>query len=80
MAELKTKPNSDSVVDFLNGLSDEQKRWDSFTVLALMQEAAGAEAQLWGSSVVGLAVITIAMLVVEKVSGFWPAFRPASKI
>jgi len=33
MEELKTKPNEQSVVEFLNGVSDEKKRKDCFTIL-----------------------------------------------
>lgn len=53
MAELKTKPNDQSVEVFLNSVSDEKKRQDSFTILKLMQEATGEEPQMWGDSIVG---------------------------
>ncbi|HMQ52658.1 MAG TPA: DUF1801 domain-containing protein [Anaerolineae bacterium] len=53
MAELKTKPNDQSVEAFLNGIADNKKRQDSFTILELMQEVTGAEAKLWGDSIVG---------------------------
>ncbi|MCG8608155.1 DUF1801 domain-containing protein [bacterium] len=53
MAELKTKPTEQSVEAFLNGVSDEQKRADSFAVLKLMQELTGAEPKMWGPSIVG---------------------------
>ncbi|HMR64556.1 MAG TPA: DUF1801 domain-containing protein [Anaerolineae bacterium] len=53
MAELKTKPNDQSVEAFLNGIADNKKRQDSFTILELMQEVTGAEAKLWSDSIVG---------------------------
>lgn len=53
MAELKTKPNDQSVESFLNSVSDEKKRQDSFAILKLMQEATGEEAQMWGDSIIG---------------------------
>lgn len=53
MAELKTQPTDDSVVGFLGGIPDEQKRADCFTLVALMKEATGAEPQMWGTSIVG---------------------------
>lgn len=53
MAELKTKPNDQSVETFLNNVSDEKKRQDSYAILKLMQEATGEEAQMWGDSIIG---------------------------
>jgi hypothetical protein len=53
MAEPKTKSTDDSVLDFLNGIDDEKKRQDSFTILELMKQATGAEPKMWGSSIVG---------------------------
>jgi hypothetical protein len=53
MAKLKTQKNDASVEDFLNGVSDERKREDSFAVLALMGEVTGEEPSMWGSSIVG---------------------------
>jgi len=53
MADLKTKPNEASVEAFLNGVEDTRKREDSFAILEMMQEITGAEAQMWGSSIIG---------------------------
>ena len=53
MAELKTKPNEQSVEAFLNGIEDEKKRQDCFTVLEIMKQITKAEPQMWGSSIVG---------------------------
>lgn len=53
MAELKTKPTNEDVHAFINSIADEQKRQDSQAILALMQEATGAEPQMWGDSIVG---------------------------
>jgi hypothetical protein len=53
MAELKTKENEASVEDFLNGISDEKKRQDCFTLLELMRQVTQSEAKMWGSSIVG---------------------------
>ena len=53
MAELKTKKNTQSVEDFLNSISDERKRQDSFKILDLMAEATGAKPEMWGDSIVG---------------------------
>lgn len=52
MAELKTQKNDASVTDFLNGV-DEKRREDCFALVELMEEATGAEAKMWGASIVG---------------------------
>lgn len=53
MTELKTKKNIASVTKFLNSVTNEKKRADSFTVLGLMQEVTGEEPVMWGTSIVG---------------------------
>ena len=53
MVKLKTQKNDASVEDFLNDVSDERKREDSFAILALMGEVTGEEPSMWGSSIVG---------------------------
>ncbi len=53
MAELKTKPNEQSVEAFLNSVEDEKKRRDCFTILEIMKQTTKAEPQMWGSSMVG---------------------------
>jgi len=53
MAELKTQRNDGSVEDFLNSVSDEKKRQDSFAILELMREVTGEEPKMWGASIVG---------------------------
>jgi len=53
MAEVKTKPTSASVEDFINSVFDEQKRKDSFVILEMMRKATGEEPKMWGSSLIG---------------------------
>ena len=53
MAELKTKQNDQSVEAFLDGIADEQKRKDSYTIVKLMQQATKAKPKMWGSSIIG---------------------------
>jgi hypothetical protein len=53
MAELKTKENSGDVEAFLNGIEDEQKRQDCFTVLELMKKTTKSEPKMWGAGIVG---------------------------
>ena len=53
LAEIKTKPTSASVEDFINQVKNEQKRKDSFVLLEMMKEATGEEPVLWGSAIIG---------------------------
>ena len=53
MTENKTKSGKASVTAFLNGIEDKQKRSDAKKVSAMMREATGARAKMWGSSIVG---------------------------
>ncbi len=52
-AELKTKPNKESVNKFLEAVKDERKREDSFKVLELMKKVTKEEPVMWGPSIVG---------------------------
>ena len=53
MAEPKTRPTSESVEKFLNGITDEQRRKDCFRILEIMKTATKAEPVLWGTSIIG---------------------------
>lgn len=59
MAEIKTKPTSGSVEDFLNSIKDEQKRKDSFVLLEIMKKASGEESKMWGSSLIGFGQVRL---------------------
>ncbi len=52
-AELKTKINDTSVVNFLNSVEDENKKNDSFVVLDLMKKLTKEEPKMWGDSIIG---------------------------
>ena len=53
MAELKTKKNEASVTKFLDGVKDEKRRLDSYTILKLMKQITKAEPKMWGTSIIG---------------------------
>lgn len=53
MAEMKTKVNDASVRDFLNAVSDEQKRKDSFEILKIMKQVTNEDPKMWGPSIIG---------------------------
>jgi hypothetical protein len=53
VAELKTKPTGASVREFLDGITDEQKRRDAKAVAKILKRVTGAAPKMWGSSIVG---------------------------
>ena len=53
MAKNKTTQNASPVEDFINAVDNEQKRRDSWDMIALMKKITGAEPRMWGSSLVG---------------------------
>ena len=53
LADIKTKPTSLSVEDFINRITDEQKRKDSLLILKLMEKAMKEKPKMWGSSMIG---------------------------
>ena len=53
LAVIKTKPTSASVEAFINNVTNEQKRKDSFVILEMMKKATGEEPKMWGSSIIG---------------------------
>ena len=53
LVEIKTKPTSANVEDFINNVKDEQKRKDCFVLLEMMKKATGEDPALWGSSIIG---------------------------
>jgi hypothetical protein len=56
MAELKTKLNDASVLDFLSTIEEESKRDDCYEIMNMMQEATGDEPKMWGSSIIGFGI------------------------
>jgi hypothetical protein len=53
LAEIKTRQTSFSVSDFIDSISDEQKRNDSQVILNLMENAMKEKPKMWGSSMIG---------------------------
>jgi len=52
VTELKTKRNQGDVEAFLNSVTDEKKRQDSFTILELMKQVTGKQPEMWGESII----------------------------
>ena len=53
MAGLKTTENDLSEEEFLNAITDEHKRRDSFTLIRLFKKVTKFEPRMWGTSIVG---------------------------
>jgi hypothetical protein len=49
MAKLKTTQNDLSVKDFMNGIANEKRRKDCFTLAALMKRVTKKQPRMWGS-------------------------------
>ncbi len=45
--------NEASVTKFLDGVKDEKRRLDSYTILKLMKQITKAEPKMWGTSIIG---------------------------
>lgn len=52
-ADLKTKENEASVLEFLKNVEHETRRQDSLKVMKWMQEITGLPPKMWGPSIVG---------------------------
>lgn len=53
LVEIKTKPTTDSVIDFINKVEDEQKRKDCYTLMEMMKKASKEDPVLWSNSIIG---------------------------
>jgi len=53
MAKIKTTETSKSVTDFINSVTGEIKRKDSFQIIDIMQKLTGFEPKMWGPSIIG---------------------------
>lgn len=53
MYELKTKQNDKDVYQFLDSVSNEKRRKDSYIVLELMKKVTNEEPKMWGDGIIG---------------------------
>ena len=53
MADNKTKPTKISVAEFIDALTDQDKRADAKALVKLMQKVAGEKPKMWGPSIIG---------------------------
>lgn len=53
MTTLKTLPNDASAEDFINTVTDETKKQDSFTLLKVFKKVTNQPPKMWGASIIG---------------------------
>ena len=53
MAENKTIPTNNSVIDFLSKIQNQKLREDCFAILDMMQKVSNSEPVMWGSAIIG---------------------------
>lgn len=53
MSTIKTTVNDADVTKFINQVTDETKRQDTFTLLEIFSRITGEEPKMWGSSIIG---------------------------
>ena len=53
MTEPKTRVNKTSVTRFLDSISDDEQRADSYTIVEMLRTVTKTEPKMWGSSIVG---------------------------
>jgi len=56
LVENKIKPTTDSVEEYLNTITPDQKRADSLAILEMMREASKQEPTLWSNSYIGFGI------------------------
>ncbi len=76
MAELKTRPNDQSVKYFLYRVENDTKREDSFSILELMREETGDEPIMWGDSIVGFGKYSYKYASGREAEWFLTGFSP----
>lgn len=53
MAELKTRPTDNDVLEFIEKIDHPTRRKDAFVLLEMMKEITGESPVLWGESIIG---------------------------
>ena len=76
MAELKTKPTDKSVEGFLNTVTDEGKKQDSYAILEMMKKITGEEPRMWGDSMIGFGTLSLKYASGRELDWFPVGFSP----
>src|SRR5688572_938081 len=53
LAEIKTKPTTNSVESYIEGIPNEEMRKDSQVILKMMEKAMKQKPKMWGGSMIG---------------------------
>lgn len=53
IANIKTRPTTANVADFIRQIQPEQQRADSLAIIAMMKKVSGEQPVLWGTSIIG---------------------------
>ena len=53
MAEIKTRETEVSPYDFIDEITEQEKKKDSLSLMALMQRITGKKPAMWGPSIIG---------------------------
>jgi len=53
MSEAKTKPTTQTALEFLAAQTDQQRHADCISLIGWMQKATGCKPVMWGSSIIG---------------------------
>lgn len=75
-AELKTKPTSVEVSDYLATLKDDGQRSDSEALIALMEEHSGMPPRMWGKSMIGFGETVLKYASGRELDWFRCGFAP----
>lgn len=76
MAELKTKETKASVSEFLNKISEEQKKADCKIICKMMEKASGAKAKMWGPAIIGFGSVQLKYESGRELDWFIMGFSP----
>jgi hypothetical protein len=76
MAELKTKKNEGNVKDFIESITEEQKRKDAHTIKDLMEKATESKAKMWGPAIIGFGDRVLVYESGRKLDWFVMGFSP----
>jgi len=53
MSDLKTRPQADSVADFIESVADPRRQREAHQLVALLSDATGEPPVMWGKNIVG---------------------------
>ena len=77
LAEIKTKPTSNSVDSFIQSIPDERKRKDCQVILNMMEKATKEKPKMWGASMIGFGDVRYkSPSTGREVDGFKMGFSP----